>query len=413
MHSHRRRIYKRGKQKWPQFSLFLIPMFAVLFADSFMAYGFPVVLDSAIANAGSLGLILGFSSLAGIICDFVLPRMFGDRSWKRLLGLGIVIGTFFPLLTLLGVNSQSVILMLLASASWGIYYELVLISGQDFISNEEAMDSQSRDWSIFAIVWHFAILFAPIIASILIDNSVTEFITGAFAIYLLALILYWIILVRRKGPQAELLAVERPPYSFESQKKYLRSLFFYFVIAIGLTLLTSLYWGYAGLFGEYFATTGSPSWLIFTGFSAGLLVGSVIKLRVNIPATQKSLAISLLLSGITLSLTIFSAEPLVITSLIFVSTIFLAMTEILLATVFSVEGELAQKEEMYALNVERLGISFGFIIFPVILGSILDATNFSVTFALAGVVAAALGGVCLVFALWNLKHKKAAAVAAA
>jgi len=375
-------------------------MFAVLFADSFMAYGFPIVIEGAVNNPASMGLILAFSSMVGVVFDLLVPRLFGDRSWQRILFTGILVGMLFPILVFLGISQQIVLLLFIASAAWGIYYELILFASQDFISNEESAKLQDRDWSIFAIIWHIAILLAPIIASRFIDTSYQAFTTFGLILYAIALGLFWLVLARKRS-LAKLKPLLPPIYSFKKQLKYLSGLFFYFIISITVTLLTALHWGFGGLYGEELMIQNVPSWLIFTGFSGGLLLGSLIKLRFHIPATKKSLAVIMCLSGICLALTSVVSDAILIALLIMASTTFLAITEILLATIFSRQGELAKQDEIYALNIERLGISIGFIIFPIVLGLVSENIGYGKTFSLAGIAVTIIALVCGVYAIYK------------
>lgn len=300
-------------------------MFLWLLADSYLGYGFPILLEKSLGGTTVMGLVLSFSSLVGITMDFLVPRIFGDRSWRRILFLGLVMGLFFPLFAYLGVVSGSILMFLAASAVWGIHYEFIMFGSQDFVSNEEKATNHERDWTIFNINWQLAILIAPIIAGTLIVEGIVEYAGFAVLFYAGALITFILLITQRFRRNEKSAPIHVPNYDLAKFGIYIRKLFFPFLATLTLITVNTIYWDLAGLFGLHLSNSHNfPDWGIFTSYSAGMLVGTLIKLRFHFENKKLAASKFILLTGVFLLPVMFIENPWLICATLFISSIFSA-----------------------------------------------------------------------------------------
>src|SRR6185369_17781218 len=107
------------------FYIFLATIFLVLFADSIMSYYFPLVVESNLNSNTLVGIVMALSSMAGLACDLIFPQLFQRKTWKFLLIAGIFFAITFPISANLGIAFSSLIIFIIASILWGIYYEFL------------------------------------------------------------------------------------------------------------------------------------------------------------------------------------------------------------------------------------------------------------------------------------------------
>lgn len=368
------------------FLLLLIPMFLVLFADSYMGYGFPVILRQAIGSTFGMGLVMAFSSVVGVYIDLFIPRVFGDRSWRKILLLGLIIGISFPIFSYLGGTYKLLAFLLAASAAWGIYYELILFASQDFVSNEEAPEVHERDWALFNIVWQITILIAPILAGVVVEQGITEFTLLGLFFYVIAVVIFLAIIWRKQKHQKSnvLEVILVPVYQVSRLSFYFTRLFSHFVSSFSTTALSATYWNLGALFGLLLENSHFPDWAIFTSYSSGLLIGSILKLRFQFKNKHKAIFYFLLCSGTLLIPVTFINDSLLICGCIFLSTICMAFALPLINSLFSLEAAKAGIEEMYVISIERLAVSAAYIVVPPLLGLTVDYLGFGSTFSIVG-----------------------------
>lgn len=155
-----------------------------------MAYTFPILVETTVGSNTILGIIMACSSIAGIAFDIIIPKFFDQKSWFRLLATGIVLSTLVPILILLGINLESIFIFLIASIIWGIYFEFMIFSVQDFVASEEKRVDFTKDWGVINAFWGVATLIGPVVGTYLISNKNNNLILLIIFIQIFSLIFF-------------------------------------------------------------------------------------------------------------------------------------------------------------------------------------------------------------------------------
>ena len=61
--------------------IFSLIMFLVSLSDGIMSYVAPIYIEKFVSSSFVMGLIISFSSLIGIVCDFLFSKWFPDKPY--------------------------------------------------------------------------------------------------------------------------------------------------------------------------------------------------------------------------------------------------------------------------------------------------------------------------------------------
>ena len=87
----------------------LMIFFFVLF-DGVLMYAAPIVMTHNKLSAGTVGLILGLSSVAGMAIDIIMSRLIRNMTYRSIFFFMLVVAAVYPFV-LFGANSVTVYLM--------------------------------------------------------------------------------------------------------------------------------------------------------------------------------------------------------------------------------------------------------------------------------------------------------------
>jgi len=156
-------------------ALFSVPVALVLLSDNILSFIIPINLEEVTGSNFLTGLIIAFSSLVGLFSDYLFPPFLKNISWKMQFLLSGIMALFLPIIATLGKIYSSAWLFLIASIIWGIYYELLIFSEEDFMVEEENKSDYSKDWSILSSMHFITNVIGPIIASAFILMPIWQY----------------------------------------------------------------------------------------------------------------------------------------------------------------------------------------------------------------------------------------------
>ena len=133
-------------------NVFFIAFFLISIADGTMGYVFPIVVEKSVGSNTVMGLIMAISSITGLICDFIFPSLISRKNWKQLLTACVLLAVLFPVFSYYGEVFNLVIFFVLASVAWGVYYEYLAFSQQNYIVENNKEHSFSKDWGLLAVL---------------------------------------------------------------------------------------------------------------------------------------------------------------------------------------------------------------------------------------------------------------------
>lgn len=114
------------------FSVCFMLFFWALF-DALISIMTPIAIKNAGFSNTSLGLIIGFSSLAGAIFDFLLSKYLTRTHFRRIFLLMFLCCFAYPLVL---TGAKSLWLFLIAMVIWGLYYDLNNFGSLDFVGRK-------------------------------------------------------------------------------------------------------------------------------------------------------------------------------------------------------------------------------------------------------------------------------------
>lgn len=393
----------RKKAVKTKLALYLMPLGLIFLADSTMSYTFPVIVETHLHSNILLGVVMSVSSITGIIFDLLIPKIFPKDSWKKMLVGGILISALFPIFTVLGTYGNAFFFFLMASVSWGVYYELISFTQQDFVVNEEPKSSFAKDWGIIAMMLELAALVGSILGATLLTRTHYQYGFTVVAIQSIALIISIFFLVnitRKKKTQEQeekksYRSIVKGVYFLITEVKYwkilLSRLFPIIFVILAQQIVISTYWTFGGLFGESLANEKLPEWTVMGLFTSALLFGNLTITALKIEKHKKKISqLAILTAGLLLSTLFFINNHLVILAMIFLSSYVIAMSFSLNEAVLSDISERSKEVELYILSLARATVSFVYIVGPLALGIVAEFIDYQSVFGLAGIVSGSI-----------------------
>ncbi len=150
---------------------FAVVLMGLFIADGTMSYLAPVMMEERTGSILQMGMILSFSSLVGLVCDFVLPQFFRKRATGFFVRGALFIAAFFPLTFLLLPSVP--LSFLLGMAIWGVYFEFLRFAQFTFIHRHLHTHEHSNAWGIFETFHAIGTVVGPLLAGYLLEADTT------------------------------------------------------------------------------------------------------------------------------------------------------------------------------------------------------------------------------------------------
>lgn len=187
MHTTRMSLLHKKRPQWLIFALFSLISFLISFADAIMSYISPIFIEDQVQSTLAMGIIFSFSSLVGVVCDMIFPKIFSNKSHFFFLKVTVLSSILFP--TTFLFFPQHVATLFLAMAIWGVYYELNMFSSFQFIHSYVHIAEHTKAWGVLQAVQSSAYALGPIVAAFVLSRSfdmgfITVFIFLGIALFL-------------------------------------------------------------------------------------------------------------------------------------------------------------------------------------------------------------------------------------
>lgn len=146
------------------FAAGLMVFFFVIF-DGILMYLAPIIITGAGISESLMGLIIGSSSIAGMLFDFVLCRGLRVTHYRRMFLLMFILALLFPLFLFGG---KTVTIYFMAMAVWGFYYDFYNIGTLDFVERTADPEKHVSHFGVLRSFEGFGYLLAPFAGSLLL-----------------------------------------------------------------------------------------------------------------------------------------------------------------------------------------------------------------------------------------------------
>lgn len=380
---------KYGLKHKPLYALSIMLFFWSIF-DGVLAYLAPILITERGVSKTMMGLILGSSSIAGAIFDFLLSKAFTNTHYRRIFILMFILSFSYPVVLF---KANTISLFILAMAIWGGYFDLMSFGTFDFVSRETDPEEHASSFGVIDVFRMMAYSIAPIIASSLIISTIdSKPFVLAFIFLAVAAIFYFV--VNAFGSKAKELRISLKRKrgvadEFALWKKLGRKLLPVLIMTTLLSTFDAFFWSVGPLYSESLKSLHPfggflltvyiiPS--LFMGWFVGKIVGKYGKKNTAFMA--------------------FAIGSLFLIPLAFTENIFLIIGIVFLAASMSaiawpaIRGAYADyiSEDMPA-EAEIEGVAdfsnnAGYVVGPILAGLLADRFGNSAAFAVLGASAA-------------------------
>lgn len=382
-------------------NIFFLSFFLIIIADGTMSYVFPIVVEERLNSNTFMGIIMALSSVTGFICDFLFPSLISRKNWKQLLMACVFFAFLFPLFSYYGEVFNIVLFFVTASIAWGVYYEFLAFSQQNYIVENNKEHSFSKDWSLLAVLISIMEVIAPILGSTLL--IVGGYAYPVFVLTLLSIALMVLMLLgpNKKDDFVEVKSVSRELFKLVKEFRMWDILYgkVWQVLLVSFVLqsIFATYWTFGGLFGKQLVGEEGPDWIVMILYAIPCLIASLLLSRFIIKKRKKLLSqIFLITGGFLMLMLLFTQGSVFITGfLILLSSLMFAFAYPLNNAVFSDLGTRLGREKNHLFGMLNAIGSMAFIIVPIFLGMISDKFGYIYAFAFIGTFAM-LAGILLI-----------------
>ena len=369
----------------------MMVFFFVIF-DGILMYLSPIIMTNAGISESIMGLIIGSSSIAGMLFDFLLCRFLKKTHFRRIFFLMFILAVSFPVFLFGGTT---VAIYLAAMAVWGFYYDFFNIGTIDFVERTGDEKQQVSDFGILSSFQGSGYLLAPFLGSLLL----LFFHPGPQMLLMLAIpisisfIFYLIIVFSHVAERGDYQGVVRKsPLSFFGEmglwKKVWSVLFSILLLTLLLNAVDAAIWTFGPLFSEYIGKAhGFSGGIFMTSYAlppilVGWIVGKIARRFGNAHTAEWVIAIG----SFMLIFVGFVSSPVFLIALIFAVSVLFSIGWPSIGAVYTeyIEKNAAHRKEIETL--QDLFTNFGDTTGPIVGGYMAQYLGFSHSFVALGII---------------------------
>jgi MFS family permease len=365
-------------------------LFFVYLADAILSDWVPAFLDERMGGPMMMGVIMSFSSVAGLLADLVLPQILKAASAWRLMLMAIVSSIVFAILLIWGAFQPVVWVAITAVIVWGIYYEFLAFGRQQMVADLVPKDGRSSAWGILEISISLAYFLGPIIGGILLYKMSFDHIPAvSLFISLLSVVL---LMLWKKKIQNKRVLVDEPVHRLdiveELEHWWVLSRYVWPVLVISLMMgvIDATYWTVGVILSDNLSQSAWWGQLFLPMYMLPAVLVGVILQRVKIKSGKKRVAIfSTMLSGISLALMGSTQTVEVLLLLSFGTGVALAVSWPMINAVYSDILSRMGREKKHMMGLSSSMTSMAYIVGPLLAGFLASIYGYKHVFVIMGV----------------------------
>lgn len=348
-----------------------------------------------------MGLIMGFSALAGLGTDFILPQIMRNTTVKKLMISAVFTSLAFSLLLLAAIKMPILAILLGAMAAWGIYYELINFSNHQLVATYVPRYGHASAWGWIMMFKSTAMFIGPMLAVWLISFSAQKLVLFASSFTLIALF----IALSAKRHHDRPLEVELHHINFGAELKKWMSLSKHvwqiLILSLTLGIIDSVFWTTGTVWSESLSQHSFWGGMLLPFYSLpSIPLGLFLAKKKILSGKKKSAELLTLTAGLALMFLAFTNSLTGILLIILLSSILLSIAFPLADAVYSDIIARMGKQDQHLIGLSNSTFSVAYIIGPILAGLIAQFFGEQKTFAVLGL------GVTLVSAFLLLTTPK-------
>ncbi len=359
----------------------------ISFADGIMSYISPIFIESKVHSTLFMGIIFSFSSVIGILCDVVFPKVFSNQPHYFFLKATLLSAIMFPLVYLLFPNH--ILTFLLAMSVWGIYYELNIFSSFQFVKSYVGIDEHTKTWGKIVAFQTSAYALAPIFATHLLTLGYKQ--SFLFVCVLLLLTIVPILKFKQKFVIHSNKDSQEKPRNISWKKELeIWKLLFpkvwqLILLQTAITIIDAGFWTIGTLFTLHLSKTHALGNLLIPAYMApAILVGFYLGRSNQKSGKKKTALISSLLSGILLTTYFFLNS---VTGIIVVTagvSILLGVAVPEIKATFEDYVSRLKNEDNEMIGLQSASTSLAYVIAPIVATFLAEIVGYQNAFAFLG-----------------------------
>jgi len=330
--------------------------FFVIF-DGVLMYLAPIIITRAGISESLMGLIIGSSSVAGMLFDLVISRIFQDTNYRRMFLFMFIMAALYPLFLFGGTT---ITIYLVAMAVWGFYYNFYNIGTLDFVGRTTPSSQHTSSFGVLRVFEGSGYLLAPFAGSLLLlylhpGPRMLLIIAIPLAI---SFLIYSVIMFRPRTEKDEYVGIVRKDIlSFFGEIRLWKVLGVLLLPTLALTLTINMVdaaiWTFGPIFSEQIgAANGISGGAFMTAYALPpLLVGWVVGIIARRFGMRRTAQWAIAIGSTFLVFVGLVRSPTLLIVLIFTASFFLAVGWPAINAVYT---EHVDSAPIYSKEVETL-----------------------------------------------------------
>lgn len=392
----------KGKM-WLKLVVVCVMLFFVFLGDAIYSDWVPAYMQEVMGSPLTMGLVMAFSSLAGLIADLIFPQLLRKFTSKTLMLMTILVSALFGLVMLLTTWWPLMMLFLFGMVVWGIYYELLGFGASEYVSSNAPSHFRTGAWSLLSAFRGLAYFLGPIIGSLLaLQYGNITAIGSALLFTAIGLIIWFLLIGMNKSHQKVGSSEEAERVDIFLEAKYwlilIRRVWPVVIISLLCGLLDSTFWTTGTVFSDNLAREHVYGGLFLPLYELPMVVVGLMVARMGIYKGKKKLAeFFLLVAGILMMFLVLVEN-----------TVLILLISLLVGVATAICWPL--KDAIYTDVVNRMGhqgkhmiglsgstVSVAYILGPIISGAIAQSFGEKNTFVVVGMFIVMISLLLLIF----------------
>jgi len=388
---------------WTRVMGLSIALFFIYFSDAILSFWIPGFMQNALGSALLMGLIMSFSSIIGLTADILFPQLFRKASVRRMISYAIITSLLFSVLLLIATWQPIVLILLLGMALWGIYYEFLSFSKQEFVADVVPLKQRASAWGLISAFRDLAYFLGPFVAVYLISFGNQFVVLLSFVITIIAYFMFMLLKFRKSSLR---LKVEK--VNILKELRHWRTLIArvwpIIIISIIIGLIDATFWTVGAVWSEKLAETEPLGGFFLSLYTLPALFMGLILIKMGIYTQKKRLTVLFLfITGLMLVLLGLNNDVGWQLLAVFVIGMMVALSFPLTDAVYSDILARMGKEQKHLIGLSSSTVSIAYIFGPTIAGLISSFVGELLTFTYVGVAVLITSIILLIFTPKKIK----------
>lgn len=363
--------------------------------DGILMFILPLLIEQSGFSESMMGLIIGSSSVAGMLFDFLLCRILKNVNFRRLYFFMLILSVCY-ILTL--AYAHTIWLFLLAMVLWGFYFDLLNWSNFDFVGRHVAPEAHSSSFGIMRVFTALAYMLAPLIAGFLISEKIgyKPFAMSWIMLSISALFYILLLIIYKKESKKEKLFNAKTAckisltQEFKLWKKVGNTILPVLILTFVLNTIDGFFWLIGPLIAESLGMSEKFSGLFMVAYTLPpLLVGWLVGTMTSRLGKKRTAFVSLLMGSLLIALFFFfKNQPIILILINFCASFCISLSWPAINGAYADYISEAPHIEKEIETLEDSSTNLGYVVGPILAGFSSQYLGHIETLALLGISSA-------------------------